>query len=621
VRRTPILLSTGFVKEPQKKFILFELNNKTTKLNSKTIVSKNRTLNKLKNMNNLTALQRFFALLSIDKKEISNIYIFAIFSGLINLSLPLGIQAIINLINIGEVSTSWIILVALVIGGMVMVGILQIMQLTITENLQQKIFTRAAFEFAYRLPRMQMSAVRKYYGPELVNRFFDTLNIQKGIPKILIDLSQASLQVFFGLILLSFYHPFFIFFSLFILLMLFLIIRLTGPTGLKTSLMESKYKYAVAHWLEEVARTLETFKLAGKTNLPLEKTDALVTGYLKSRNNHFRTLLRQYISMVTLRAIIAAGLLILGGMLVIQQQMNIGQFVAAEIVIILVLAAIEKIILSMETIYDVLTAIEKIGTVTDLPLEDTATDRITDITKEEGLSVRLRDFSYRFEDAHDDIIKDFNLHISPGEKVCIAGFSGSGKSLLLQIIAGLYESYRGTIAYNNIPLGNVDLTELRYIMGDSLAREDIFSGTIAENISMGRPGINFDDIKKSAEIVGLTEYVEGIREGYNKVLDPEGRKLPKTIAQKIMLARSIIGKPKMILLEDTFNKLETLDRERLMDYLLNENNGCTVIAVSNDPKVASHFNRIVALKDGEMIDCGTFEEAMKKDWYAEVFNV
>lgn len=621
MRRTPILLSTGFVKEPKKKFILFEFNNKTTKLNSKTIVSKNRTLNKLKNMNNLTALQRFFALLSIDKKEISNIYIFAIFSGLINLSLPLGIQAIINLINIGEVSTSWIILVALVIGGMVMVGILQIMQLTITENLQQKIFTRAAFEFAYRLPRMQMSAVRKYYGPELVNRFFDTLNIQKGIPKILIDLSQASLQVFFGLILLSFYHPFFIFFSLFILLMLFLIIRLTGPTGLKTSLMESKYKYAVAHWLEEVARTLETFKLAGKTNLPLEKTDALVTGYLKSRNNHFRTLLRQYISMVTLRAIIAAGLLILGGMLVIQQQMNIGQFVAAEIVIILVLAAIEKIILSMETIYDVLTAIEKIGTVTDLPLEDTATDRITDITKEEGLSVRLRDFSYRFEDAHDDIIKDFNLHISPGEKVCIAGFSGSGKSLLLQIIAGLYESYRGTIAYNNIPLGNVDLTELRYIMGDSLAREDIFSGTIAENISMGRPGINFDDIKKSAEIVGLTEYVEGIREGYNKVLDPEGRKLPKTIAQKIMLARSIIGKPKMILLEDTFNKLETLDRERLMDYLLNENNGCTVIAVSNDPKVASHFNRIVALKDGEMIDCGTFEEAMKKDWYAEVFNV
>ena len=237
------------------------------------------------------------------------------------------------------------------------------------------------------------------------------------------------------------------------------------------------------------------------------------------------------------------------------------------------------------------------------------------------MSVRLRDFSYRFEDANEDIIKNINLNISPGEKVCIAGFSGSGKSLLLQIIAGLYESYTGTIAYNNIPLGNVDLTELRYIMGDSLAREDIFSGTISENISMGRPNIDFDDIKKAVEIVGLTEFIESVKEGYNKVLDPEGRKLPKTVTQKIMLARSIIGKPKMILLEDTFNKLETLDRERLMNYLLSEDNGCTVIAVSNDPKVASHFKRIVALKEGEMIDCGTFAQTMEKDWYQEVFNV
>jgi len=569
----------------------------------------------------MTSLQRFFSLLSVDRKDISNIYIFAIFAGLVNLSLPLGIQAIINLINVGEVSTSWIVLVILVIGGMVMVGILQILQLTITERLQQRIFTRAAFEFAYRLPKMQMKAVREYYGPELVNRFFDTLTIQKGIPKILIDLSTASLQVIFGLILLSFYHPFFIFFSLLIVLMIFLIIRLTGPIGLKTSLKESKYKYEVAHWLEEVARTLETFKLAGKTNLPLEKTDKLVAGYLASRKKHFRVLLIQYINMVSLRAIVAAGLLILGGMLVIQQQMNIGQFVAAEIVIILVMAAIDKLILSMETVYDVLTAIEKIGTVTDLPLEDNGDKRISDITKEAGLGVRFKNFSYRFENKSEDILKDINLNVSAGEKVCIAGFSGSGKSLMLQMIAGLYQEFRGSITYNKIPLGNIDLNELRYIMGDSLQREDIFRGTVIENISMGRPSVDFDDVKNAVEIVGLSEYIETLSEGYNKILDPEGRKLPKTIAQKIMLARSIAGKPKMILLEDTFNKLETADRNRLLDYLMSKDNPTTVIAVSNDPKVAKHFNRIVALQYGEMIDCGTFEQTKEKEWFAQVFNV
>ncbi len=570
----------------------------------------------------MTALQRFFSLLSVDSKDIYNIYIFAIFAGLVNLSLPLGIQAIINLINVGEVSTSWIVLVvALVIGDMVMVGILQIMQLTITERLQQRIFTRAAFEFAYRLPKMQMKEVRKYYGPELVNRFFDTLNVQKGIPKILIDFSTASLQVVFGLVLLSFYHPFFIFFSLLIVLIIFLIIRFTGPMGLKTSLKESKYKYEVAHWLEEVARTLETFKLAGKTDLPLQKTDKLVSGYLSARKNHFRVLLTQYINMVGLRALVAAGLLILGGMLVIQQQMNIGQFVAAEIVIILVLAAIEKLILTMETVYDVLTAIEKIGTVTDVPLEEDNKESISEITKASGLGVKFKDFSYRFEDSRDDILKNINLDIQAGEKVCIAGFSGSGKSLLLQMIAGLYQEYGGAISYNQIPLSNIDLNELRYVMGDSLAREDVFRGTILENISMGRPNIDFEDVKKAVEIMGLSDFIEQIPEGYHKVLDPEGRRLSKSIAQKIMLARAIAGHPKMILLEDTFNKLETTERNRLINHLINKDNGTTVIAVSNDPKVAQNFQKIVIMKDGALIIFDNYEEVRQQEWYEEIFNV
>lgn len=560
-------------------------------------------------------------MLSVDRKQITNIYIFAIFSGLVNLSLPLGIQAIINLINVGEVSTSWLILVLLVIGGMIMMGILQILQLTIVERLQQKVFTRAAFEFAYRLPRMRMSAVRQYYGPELVNRFFDTLSVQKGLPKLLIDLSQASLQIIFGLILLSFYHPFFIFFSLIIVVIVAIVLRVTGPSGLKTSLQESKYKYAVAHWLEEVARTLETFKLAGKTDLPLQKTDKLVTGYLKARRSHFRVLLTQYINMVGLRAIIAAGLLLLGGMLVIEQQMNIGQFVAAEIVIILVLAAIEKLILSMETIYDVLTAIEKIGTVTDLPLESKQSNPLGNFDESGGLAIKLRNFSYRFEDADYDILHHINLNIEEGQKVCIAGFSGSGKSLLLQLIAGLYEEYGGTITYNGTPLGNVDLNDLRYVIGDSLSREDIFRGTIAENISMGRENITFEDIKSAVQLLGLTDFVEMQSEGYNTELEPEGRKLPKTIAQKIMLARSIVGQPKLLLLEDTFNNLETSDRERLLNYLLDPSNPCTIIAVSNDPKVARRFERIAVLREGTVIDCGTFDETERRDWYSEIFNV
>ena len=227
----------------------------------------------------LTTLQRFFRILHQDRKEIGYIYVYAIFAGLINLTLPLGIQAILNTIQGGAISSSWWLLIAGVTVGTLFAGLLIVMQMTVSETLQRRLFTRVSFDFAKRLPNLQTEAVRNEYLPEIVNRFFDTLTLQKGLPKLLIDMSTALMQIVFGLLLLSFYHPLFIFFGLVLLLLLVLIFRLTGPSGLKTSLKESKYKYEVVHWLEEVARALQTFKLAGASELPLSKTDTYVSNF------------------------------------------------------------------------------------------------------------------------------------------------------------------------------------------------------------------------------------------------------------------------------------------------------------------------------------------------------
>ena len=169
----------------------------------------------MENSDRLTAVKRFFGLLSLDKKEITYIYVYAIFSGLITLSIPLGVQAIIGLIAGGALSASLIVLVLIVTAGTALTGILKVMQLTVTETIQRRIFARSAFDFSYRIPRFKMEKLTDYYAPELVNRFFDTITLQKGLPKILVDFSSAVLQIVFGLILISFYHPFFVFFGLF----------------------------------------------------------------------------------------------------------------------------------------------------------------------------------------------------------------------------------------------------------------------------------------------------------------------------------------------------------------------------------------------------------------------
>ncbi len=567
--------------------------------------------------NPITPIARFINLLKVDKQEIASIYVYALFHGIVSLSLPLGIQAIINLIGSGQVSTSWILLVVFVISGVALTGIMQIMQLTISENLQQKIFTRSAFEFAYRIPRMKLEAIDKAYLPELVNRFFDTLSVQKGLSKILMDFSSASLQVIFGLILLSMYHPFFILFSFLLVVIAYLIFRFTSPQGLKTSIKESKYKYEVASWLEEVARAMETFKLAGNSPLPMEKTDTVVEGYLNSRKAHFKTLLVQYVNLVAFKVVIVAGLLLIGGMLVINQQMNIGQFVASEIIIILIIGSIEKLILSMETIYDVLTSLEKIGNVTDIPLDRDNGSKIN-LEGEEGLSVQLTDFSYRFIGRPNDFLKKININAQAGDKICLSGFNGSGKSLLLQMLAGLYDEFGGSLTYNGMPLGNWCREDIHEVIGDNLMKEEIFKGSLLENITLGKPNITIKEVQGLVEIVGLKSFVGSLSEGYNEELIPEGKNLPKSVRLRIILARCLAGSPKVILLESSFNQLHDIDKKRFMDYLLASN--ATVVAISNDPTIAQQFDRTIVLKDGEIIAENEFSVIKSQVWFHEVFQ-
>ena len=190
------------------------------------------------NKKQLSPWQRFVGLLILEKKDIFQIFYYAIFSGIVALSLPLGIQSIINLIQGAQISTSWIVLVIIVTIGVIFSGALQLMQLRIIETIQQRIFTRASFELSYRFPKFKMNELRNYYPPELANRFFDTLTIQKGLSKILIDVPTALLQIIFALILLSFYHPFFIIFGILLLMLIYIVFKYTANKGLETSLVE-----------------------------------------------------------------------------------------------------------------------------------------------------------------------------------------------------------------------------------------------------------------------------------------------------------------------------------------------------------------------------------------------
>jgi ABC-type bacteriocin/lantibiotic exporter with double-glycine peptidase domain len=546
-----------------------------------------------------TPLQRFFNLLKLDKRDISQIFFYAIFAGLVSLSLPLGIQAIINLIQAGQVSISWIVLVVIVVIGVALVGILSLMQLRITENLQQKIFIRSSFEFSYRLPKIKFEELYNQYPPELANRFFDTISIQKGTSKLLIDFSTALLQILFGIILLSLYHPFFIFFGILLIVLLYSIFKFSYSSGLSSSMKESKYKYKVASWLQEIARNNFSFRKQDNFDFALNKNNILVDEYLNYREKHFKIIKRQFSQLIVFKVIITAWLLFIGGYLVLNQKMNIGQFVAAEIIILLVLNSVEKLIVGLESLYDVLTSVEKIGEIVDLNIEEAQIKNqdycFTNITLE------AENLRFKFPDSMDDVLDKINLKIDQSEKIYLEGDNGSGKTTLLRILSGAMQPTSGSFYINDDTYRKIDLAQYRSQIGTITQGETPFEGTILENITFNNSLISHEDIKWAIESVKLGTYIKTLPNGLNTKIFPDGRQLSSSNAQKILLARSIVNKPKILFFEDPLDKMDEEATKEIIDFITDAKNKWTIIISSKNDYWKQKCTRKIKMKEGKII--------------------
>ncbi len=547
----------------------------------------------------MSPLQRLYNLLELDKKDVIQIFFYAIFAGLISLSLPLGIQAIINFIQSGRVSVSWIVLIVLVVIGVALVGILSLMQLRITENLQQKIFVRSSFEFAGRMPRIKFEELYGTYPPELANRFFDTMSIQKGSSKLLIDFSAALLQIVFGVVLLSLYHPYFIVFGFMLLILLYYIFKFSYHPGLETSLYESKYKYKVAAWLQEMARNNFSFRNELNYDYALQKNNHLVTDYLKYREKHFNVVKRQFSQLIIFKIIITASLLSIGGYLVLSQEMNIGQFVAAEIIILLVIGSVEKIILGLETLYDVLTSVEKIGLITDMKLEEESQIEYNSCFT--NISLEVDNLSFKFPDANSNTLKKLNLKIDQSEKIFVEGVNGSGKTTLIRLLSGLIQPTTGTFFINDDTFQKIDLKQYRSQIGSVIYGETPFEGSIIDNITFKNPSISQDDLKWAIEAVQLSNFIKALPMGLNTIIFPQGRQLSSSDAKKILLARSIIHKPKILFYEDPTDTMDEKVANEIIDFLTATENKWTIIVSSNNPYWKTKCSRNLVMDKGQII--------------------
>lgn len=530
--------------------------------------------------NRVNPLSRIFNLLRAEGKEISSVYFFAIMNGLILLAIPVGIQALVGFALTNQVSTSIIVLIILIVLSVLAAGIMQVKQMQIIEKIQQKIYVRYSFEISKKIPALKLSAVDNYYLPELTNRFFDVVTLQKSLAKLMLDFPLAIIQILFGLILLAFYHPVFIAFGLLLCLIIIGILYFSGTKGLEKSIEESNYKYKTAAWLQEMARAIWSVKFIRSSYFMLHKTDEYVTAYLNARTEHFKILQLQFKTLIVFKTIITTAMLVVGTFLLLNQQLNVGQFIAAEIVILTIINSVEKLIVRLDNVYDVLTSVEKLEQVIE---KETETDGNMELDEAaSGISVTADNLSFWYPNTSNMILQDVSFRVMPGEKVCINGPEGSGKSTLLRLLAGCYDEFKGAILLNDVPIKNYNLFSLRKKTGLALSQQDIIEASLLDNLTMGQEGVSIEEVKNLCNITGLTDYIQTLKHGFDTQLSSTGRKMPEHAARKIVLIRALLNKPRLLLLEEPWAGMEKVYQDRIKEYLLTQGTQVSMIVVTSD---------------------------------------
>ncbi len=550
------------------------------------------------------SLDKFFKIIRLEKKEVTAIYFYAILSGVIQLTLPLGIQTIINFsqaaAGTANLPVSIILLIFIVLIGILVSGILQVNQMKIVEKIEQSIFTRFSLDFANKIPKIDSKELNNDHLPELMNRFFEVINLQKGLSKILLDIPLAVIQIVFGLVLLSFYNSTFIILGLLLILLLYFIFNYTSKKGLIASYNESENKYEVASWLEEIARSYKTFKISSQNNFHLKRTDDLVKDYLVSKTKHFEILKFQYWSLIVFKLLISAMMLIIGAVLLINQQLNIGQFIAAEIVILLILGAVEKLILNLEVAYNILTGVEKLNVINDKKSE--VQGQTSFVSNHNGIALEVQNLNFKF-DENKPLLENISFNIPAGAKVCVMGDGGSGKSILLELIGGTLKNFEGVINVNTIPINNLNQKEYRKNIGIFYNEQDIFEGTLYENICMGNESITPADIMKHAEMLEIKEFISLLPEGLYTPLQPTGKGLSTIMAKKILLLRAIVHQPELLVLDEPFELAGAESSKKISKYLIDLPN-TTCMIVSGYVPFAKRADLIIWLEKGQIKHIG-----------------
>lgn len=558
-------------------------------------------------------LRRVLNILSESRSDLWALLICATASSALLLVIPVSIQALVNTVSAGIFVQPVVVITILVAIGLLIAGILQIIQLGIVETIQQRVFAQTAFRITERLLGSRWGTAIHTSEPDLANRFFDVLNVMKSLSKILLDGMTAGVQSIIVLCFLGFYNPGLLAVASSLVAIYFIGLLIAGTGALSESLKESKSKYALAGTIQELARCHPIFKIHDASQFVLSKSDNQIDQYIKNRESHFRSLRRQ-MGWNAMFAVLGNSIsLATGASLVLQGNLTLGQFVAAQLLISLLIASFDKVAKNLESFYDLLTGVEKLSAILDL--EQIEAPRYVSRLEhsQTGLEIKCSNLIFRYPNA-DNVLSGVTFELSAGSRVSLVGASGAGKSTIAKVLIGLEQPHSGTVLLDKVHLNDLDPQSVRRSIGLVSSETGLFDGTILENVLVGRDWIRMEDVQWALEQCHLDEAIARLELGLNTQVHSSGRGLSGGEAQRLLIARAIVGHPRLLILDEAFNGLDERICDLIFDNLFAKEKPWTIIDISHQPDAILRADTAMVLVGGQIIESGSpFELSLKLD--------
>ncbi|WP_277970411.1 ABC transporter transmembrane domain-containing protein [Sphingomonas echinoides] len=495
--------------------------------------------------------------------------VYGVAISLLSLATPISVQLLINSVaNTAMPAPLWT-LAGLLLGLLLVVAGLSAMRFWMMALFERRLFARIVAEITVRAVHAQNPFFADQNRGDLFNRYFDLVVVQKAVPSLVIGAFTIILQSAVGLIVTSFYHPFFLAFNAILLLVILAIWLIWSRGSIRSAVALSHAKHDAARWLESVGGSNGFYKSSRHFDFAMDRSEAVTATYVDRHRRYFRYSFTQTVAFLLVYAFASAALLALGGNLILSGELSIGQLVAAELILSGVFYGVSQLGWYLDSLYDLVASAEELSLLYAIPQESAVV----------GVGQSPGDGAVRL----DRVVTEggrFDFDLAAGEQL-VTRADGGAERLLAMVLKRHVVPERGLVLVGGADMATFDMYLLRSEVM-VLDRPSIVEVTIREYLTLAAAASTSAVMLDALETVGLRDRVAGLPHGLDTPLAASGYPLSIGEVMALKLANALLVRPHVLMLSQLYDLIPTSRLAEVLRHL--KAAGTTVLLCTGRPE-------------------------------------